>query len=318
MAATGHRGVQLASDWLLAHVRDPNLDDETSREYIVYLCPTGLFAQKLAKFFIECKELGWNKAHNYIPHLTMLRFFKVPDELAKQVANLFETLIDIKNDCIERIDFETYISPNFMGLFVDDHQANYLDNIAKRFINKLSSLDINADIHTDSLHLSLAYQFSGTQFQLLRSMVERMGKNSSSNWELRLYSRNAKLKDLRVHKVTHAHVPREDDELELRPGDFIYITGDACDESIDGWVKGVSWLTGLTGYLPMNHTERTAETDAWTLHATVTIPNGKIESSYDNIEIPKTRKPPILSPTESIDTPDGIARDNKVVNIIFL
>lgn len=69
----------------------------------------------------------------------------------------------------------------------------------------------------------------------------------------------------------------------------------------------------MTGYLPMNHTEITAETDAWTLHSTVTIPNGKIELTYDNIEIPKTRKPPILSSTESIDTPDGIATDNELI-----
>uniref|UniRef100_A0A6V7KU52 SH3 domain-containing protein n=1 Tax=Bracon brevicornis TaxID=1563983 RepID=A0A6V7KU52_9HYME len=306
LAATGHRGAQLASDWLLAHVRDPALDREEPREYILYLCPTGHLAEKLAKFWVDSRELEWNKAHNYLPHITLTKFFEVPDELAELVSNSLDNLIDPEK-CPKSIEFETYVSPNFMGLFVNDKPAKWLDTLGMKFVEKMATIGVTVEAHTSSLHISLAYQFSSNLFQPLRAMVEDLGPNSSSSFELRLYSRDPRLRELNVHKVTHSHSPRESDELELRPGDFIYLLEDACSSSIDGWVEGTSWLTGTSGYLPLNYTERTAQTDAWTLHNTVQIPNGNCEE----VEIPRFRKPPVLSSSESVDTPDGVVIDSK-------
>ncbi|XP_029660286.1 protein UBASH3A homolog [Formica exsecta] len=305
LAATGYRGVQLASDWLLAHVRDPTLDSDIQRQYVLYACPTGSLAEQLELFWSESKDLGWNGAHSFIPHITLISFFDAPDECTEELVNALENVVR-QDGLHEHIELETYVSPNFMGLFVKDVNAEGLKNIAVRYANKINALGITAEPQIKSLHLTLAYQFPSNLFQSLRSMVEKLRPNTSANWELRLYSRDSRLQNLHVHKVTHAHVSREHDELELRVGDYIYVPEGACSASTDGWVEGISWLTGISGHFPLNHTKRTAESDSWTLHTTVPIIDNKCESAEEE-EIPKVRRPPpVLSPSDSVDTPDGI------------
>lgn len=209
----------------------------------------------------------------------------------------------------ENIELETYVSPNFMGLFVKDTNAEWLKNIAVRYVNKIAALGITAEPQVKSLHLTLAYQFPGNLYQPLRSMVKELNLrlNTPASWEFRLYSRDSRLQNMRVHKVVHARAPEEHDELELRVGDYIYVPEDTCSASTDDWTEGISWLTGLPGHLPLNHTKRTAESDSWTLHATVPIAEVNKCESTEEEEIARIRKPsPVLSLNDSTDTTDGI------------
>lgn len=71
--------------------------------------------------------------------------------------------------------------------------------------------------------------------------------------------------------MTQSYQSREVDELELQYGDLICVTDEAIENSKDGWVEGLSHLTGCTGIFPLSYTVRVPESETWTLHRSVQI-----------------------------------------------
>jgi ubiquitin-associated and SH3 domain-containing protein len=80
--------------------------------------------------------------------------------------------------------------------------------------------------------------------------------------------------------VIYPHVSREPDELELKVGDYVYVNNDAAANSVDGWSEAISFSTGNYGFVPLNHTERTSETNVWALNGTVPL----CQSTTDDID----------------------------------
>jgi len=272
LIATGHRGIQLASDWLLAHVKDPTIDCQQPRDFILYLCPVGELQQQLSLFWQKSKyKLGWNGAHNSFPHITLTSSFKCPDADA---VSLMQTVAQVSEHFMAemtntKLILERYMSPNFFGLFVEKEQEALLKRLTQELCKEIRKIGVKADPIIKSFHLTLAYQFPQKNFASLEELAQDIVPLSLCSWELRLYSYDSRTAGCDVYKVLYAHVPREEDELELLIGDFIYVTQEEIAKTTDGWVVGISWLTGASGYLPTNYVERTAETTAWTLHTVV-------------------------------------------------
>lgn len=151
--------------------------------------------------------------------------------------------------------------------------------------------------------MTLAYQFPPSSYQNLLELVEKLDTSCANNWEVRLYSRDPRLATKHVHKVIYSHSSREHDELELRVGDFVYVNGEAANQSVDGWVEGITHNGNHIGFLPLNHTERVCETEVWKLHVTAPL-----ISLQQNI--------PIESNEVSVDAIDGIVHTIENGNFI--
>ncbi|XP_064470686.1 ecdysteroid-phosphate phosphatase-like isoform X2 [Ornithodoros turicata] len=284
LAATGDRGVQLAADWLLAHVNDPTLDDSTPREYILYLCPTGPLLEQLQSFFLQSMlQCNRNGAHNYLPHITLCSFFQAPDDAVSHLTRALQHVVEkLRPELPDHIRLEHYTSPTFLGLFVAEEHNDPLKKVAVHFMREVSEFSIQVEPYLKALHITLAYQFQPDQCSQLEKLGQDIDCTAAACWELRLYSRDTRIKGCEVHKVLYSHVAKEPDELELLIGDYVYVGGEQLGTSPDGWIEGTSWLTGCTGFLPKNYIERTAESDAWTLHRSITIAKNAFMDGLDS------------------------------------
>lgn len=71
---------------------------------------------------------------------------------------------------------------------------------------------------------------------------------------------------LQTLRVMYPYAPQNEDELELVPGDFVFMSPLEQNNTSEGWVYGSSLATGLSGLLPENYVSRADECDTWVFH----------------------------------------------------
>lgn len=64
----------------------------------------------------------------------------------------------------------------------------------------------------------------------------------------------------------YPYMPQNEDELELIPGDFVFMSPVDQSSTSEGWVYGTSLSSGLSGLLPENYVSLADEADTWVFH----------------------------------------------------
>ncbi|CAN7982802.1 unnamed protein product [Ixodes hexagonus] len=239
LAATGDRGVQLAADWLLAHVNDPTLDDSTPREYILYLCPVGPLLEQLQKYFLQSMlQCGRNGAHNYLPHITLCSFFQAPDDGIVHLTRALQHVVEkLKGELPDHIKLEHYTSQTFLGLFVAEEHNDVLKKLAVQFMREVSEFSIQVEPYLKALHITLAYQFQLEHYSVLEQLSQSIDTSASACWELRLYSRDTRIKGSEVPKDLILFLPRTPVpiSLVLSGTDTVDVGTDVADAGTMSW-----------------------------------------------------------------------------------
>nr|XP_026692047.1 ubiquitin-associated and SH3 domain-containing protein B-like [Ciona intestinalis] len=272
LAATGDAGVQVACDWIFAHVKDPTLDQVTPREFILYACPTGPFGLQLEEFWQQSlATCGRNGVHSSFPHITLCSFFKVMYISMFIWASINLKPVTVKG-CPAKFAVEYFSTQNYVGLFLEENAAQFLRNLSEQFAEEAKTLaGTKVEPHSNKqLHITLAYKFPTNQFTKLEELAKKLDLNKPSAWEVRLYSKDPKFGDCETLRVLYPYSPTSETHLQLINGDCIFVgpedVSDASKSSFEGWFYGTSWMTGCSGFFPATHTEKSTDTDTWTIH----------------------------------------------------
>ncbi|MBN3310341.1 UBS3B protein, partial [Amia calva] len=269
LVSTGGRSVQAACDWLFSHVDDPFLDDPLPREYVLYLRPSGPLLHQLSHFWQQSRvTCGKNKAHNIFPHVTLCQFFMCADSKLEALCEALQsTVCQWRGRFPNPLPLELYTSSNFIGLFVEEQCAEVLKKFAADFATEAASkADAHVEPHKKQLHVTLAYHFQTNHLAALEKLAKGIDVSLGCDWLAVLFSRDIRFANHETLRVMYPYAPQNEDELELVPGDFIFMSPvEQCSTS-EGWVYGTSLSTGLSGLLPENYIVRADESDTWVFH----------------------------------------------------
>ncbi|CAB1315832.1 unnamed protein product, partial [Coregonus sp. 'balchen'] len=235
LVSTGGRNVQAACDW----------------EYVLYLRPSGPLLHQLSTFWQQSRvTCGKNKAHNIFPHITLCQFFMCADGKVEALSEALQATVGSwRGRFPNPLPLELYTSSNFIGLFVEEQP------------------------HKKQLHVTLAYHFQTNHLAALEKLAKGVDISLGCDWLAVLFSRDIRFANHETLRVMYPYAPQNEDELELAPGDFIFMTPVEQGSASEGWVYGTSLGTGLPGLLPENYVSRADECDTWVFHGSHSFSN---------------------------------------------
>uniref|UniRef100_A0A8P4K3U7 Ubiquitin associated and SH3 domain containing Bb n=1 Tax=Dicentrarchus labrax TaxID=13489 RepID=A0A8P4K3U7_DICLA len=272
LVSTGGRSVQAACDWLFSHLDDPFLDDPLPREFVLYLRPSGPLQNQLSHFWQQSRvTCGKNKAHNIFPHITLCQFFMCADHKAEALCEALQaTVQQWRGRFPSPLPLELYTSSNFIGLFVEELVADILKQFAADFAAEAArKAEVHVEPHKKQLHVTLAYNFPTNHLPSLEKLAKGIEVKLGCDWLAVLFSRDIRFANHETLRVMYPYTPQNEDELELVPGDFVFMSPVDQSSTSEGWVYGTSLASGLSGLLPENYVSLADESDTWVFHGHV-------------------------------------------------
>ncbi|KAL0626989.1 Ubiquitin-associated and SH3 domain-containing protein B [Plecturocebus cupreus] len=270
---------QHVTGWLFSHVGDPFLDDPLPREYVLYLRPTGPLAQKLSDFWQQSKQISAGRTR----HTTSSPTSHSASSLCKVDAlgeALQTTVSRWKCKFSAPLPLELYTSSNFIGLFVKEDSAEVLKKFAADFAAEAASkTEVHVEPHKKQLHVTLAYHFQASHLPTLEKLAQNIDVKLGCDWVATIFSRDIRFANHETLQVIYPYTPQNDDELELVPGDFIFMSPMEQTSTSEGWIYGTSLTTGCSGLLPENYITKADECSTWIFHGSYSILNTSSSNS---------------------------------------
>jgi len=189
---------------------------------IIYACPVGILENELNNFFESSEaKLGINKAHEYIPHVTLTSFFDLRSR--QDIPDLTEKLHSIFSQSSPPFELmsNVRIKGSLGNAIKIAMNCDYLESCLTRFKRKVRDIvPINVK-SSDSYHLSLAHGYNDNHFEELMKLVDEnlsafqnsnlISENSKklwllSEWEIRLYEPPTEEVKSQIRKTSSTNV----------------------------------------------------------------------------------------------------------------
>ncbi|XP_042329910.1 ubiquitin-associated and SH3 domain-containing protein B-like [Sceloporus undulatus] len=139
--------------------------------------------------------------------------------------------------------------------------------------------DVHVEPHKKQLHVTLAYHFQASHLPTLEKLAQSIDVKLGCDWVATIFSRDIRFSNHETLQVIYPYMPQNDDELELVPGDFIFMSPVEQITTSEGWIYGTSFATGCSGLLPENYITKADECSTWVFHGSYSILNPTSSSS---------------------------------------
>ncbi|CDS41469.1 phosphoglycerate mutase [Echinococcus multilocularis] len=204
LASTGYWSEGDAALWLLSHLDDPLLDEPFYREFYLFLCVRSDLAQNISDFWLASSgSEGWNYAHEFPPHITLLSNLRVSDDKVLLLHGIYDKIIQEHSHLLKfnEVPLKLVTSDDFIGYIVSSDKVNAsLERLCRVFLQEL----LNAGIISDddpmrrcksNYHMSLAYGFQLANRSNLGDLQDSYNMKSQLlvSWTLDLFSGDPRL-----------------------------------------------------------------------------------------------------------------------------